>query len=136
MRNKFEIFVHFVWTTAGRVAVLEDEIERIVHTAVGAKCGQLNCPVIALGGTSDHVHLLVRLHPSIPAARLVGEVKGVSSRLAGLMETSAGFAWQSGYAAFSVSADDVASVASYVRNQRTHHAHSALLTELEACDDA
>ncbi|TMA30110.1 MAG: hypothetical protein E6J78_00350 [Deltaproteobacteria bacterium] len=40
-----------------------------------------SCVPCALGGTEDHLHLLTRLHPSTPVARLVAEVKGASSHL-------------------------------------------------------
>jgi putative transposase len=32
-----------------------------------------------------------------------------------------GFAWQKGYAAFSVSASNLSAVAKYIRNQESHH---------------
>ena len=60
----------------------------------------------AMGGTSDHVLLLVRLHPSIAVARLMAEVKGFSSHAVSR------FRWQKGYGVFSVSYDDLPAVES------------------------
>ncbi|TMA24827.1 MAG: hypothetical protein E6J78_19375 [Deltaproteobacteria bacterium] len=42
---------------------------------------RVDCVPCAIGGTEDHLHLLTRLHPSTPVARLVAEVKGASSHL-------------------------------------------------------
>ncbi len=35
--------------------------------------------LLSFGCTSDHVHLLVRLHPAISVSEITGEVKGYSS---------------------------------------------------------
>jgi REP element-mobilizing transposase RayT len=80
--------------------------------------------------TTDHVHLLVRLHPSIAVARLMAEVKGFSSHA-----VTSRFRWQRGYGAFSVSFDDLPAVESYIRNQKRHHELQAIEPELEPIDD-
>jgi hypothetical protein len=46
-------------------------------------------------------------------------LKANSSRWLGL--TTRGFAWQEGYASFSVSASLVPTVAKYIENQQAHH---------------
>ena len=38
------------------------------------------CELVEFGGEADHVHLLVRGHPSMNLARFVGNLKTVSSR--------------------------------------------------------
>jgi len=43
-----------------------------------------------------------------------------------------GFAWQEGYAAFSVSASNVKQVATYIREQKRHHAKRTFEQELLA----
>src|SRR5215813_10237920 len=114
MRNKIDVFVHLVWGTPKRVATLVGNVERSVYAAATTKCSELRCPLLAIGGTDDHVHLLVRLHPTIALARLVGEVKGASSFAIAVVGDGSDFGWQTGYGAFSVSADDLPAVQSYV----------------------
>jgi putative transposase len=111
------------------------EIEAELYRAIGTKCVELRCPARAIGGTTDHVHLLARLHPSISVARLVAEVKGFSSYAVtyGLVHGSR-FRWQSGYGAFSVSYDDLPAVETYIRNQKRHHELRATEPELESID--
>ncbi len=74
----------------------------------------------------DHVHVLARLDPGVPVARLVGEAKGFSSH-----QTRDALAWQAGYAAYSVSLDDREAVRRYVVDQQAHHAAHRLLEDLE-----
>jgi REP element-mobilizing transposase RayT len=81
----------------------------------------------------DHVHLLVRVHPSIAVARLVGEAKGFSSYLV-THQLAPGqfFRWQEGYYAMAVPGADLAAVAHYVNTQPEHHGK---IQELEPPDD-
>ena len=70
----------------------------------------------------DHVHLVCQLGREQTIARLVEEVKRNSSRwIKTLSPHYRGFAWQSGYAVFSVSQSSLAKVLAYVNNQREHH---------------
>jgi putative transposase len=112
------------------------EIEAELYRAIGTKCVDLRCPPRAIGGTTDHVHLLARLHPSIAVAHLVAEVKGFSSHAVTYgLATGSHFRWQKGYGAFSVSRDDLPAVESYVRNQKRHHEIQAIEPGLELIDD-
>jgi putative transposase len=112
------------------------EIEAELYRAIETKCVDLRCPPRAIGGTTDHVHLLARLHPSIAVAHLVAEVKGFSSHAVTYgLATGSHFRWQKGYGAFSVSRDDLPAVESYVRNQKRHHEIQAIEPGLELIDD-
>ncbi len=135
MESKYEVHVHLVWATWKRRPMVSAEIEAELYRAIGTKCVELRCPARAIGGTTDHVHLLARLHPSISVARLVAEVKGFSSYAVtyGLVHGSR-FRWQSGYGAFSVSYDDLPAVETYIRNQKRHHELRATEPELESID--
>ena len=75
------MYVHFVWGTWDRLPLLTSEVERQVYAAIQARCAELRCPVLALGGPVDHVHLLVRLHSSVSQAVLMRDVKGASPHL-------------------------------------------------------
>ena len=72
-----------------------------------------------MGGTQDHIHFLIQLPPTLALAKAVLAIKANSSRWAN--EEGHKFAWQQGYAAFSVSASIVPTVVRYIRNQEAHH---------------
>ena len=126
------VFVHIVWATWDRLPLLTPEIEREVQRAIGAKADELGAQPVAVGGTEDHVHLLVRLPATLSVADLVKHVKGASSHLVthGLGPGHV-FKWQGAYGAVSVSPRDVARVSDYIARQREHHADGSLIAEWE-----
>ena len=78
--------------------------------------------MLAIGGASDHVHVLVSLPATLSIAKAMQLLKGNSSKW--LRETFPKmhfFAWQEGYAAFSISVSGVDATVAYIRNQTEHH---------------
>lgn len=136
MDNRINVLVHFVWATWDRLPIIRPEIERPVYRYIHAACEQLSCPVVALGGAEDHIHLLV----SLPATRLMADlmevVKGRSSRLVS-QELLNGdwFQWQGSYGAFSVSPADKARVIAYIRRQKERHAIGKVWPNAERSSD-
>jgi REP element-mobilizing transposase RayT len=97
----------------------------------------LRCEPKAIGGTADHIHVLTSLHPAVTLARLVAELKGASSHACThRLAPATPFAWQAGYAAFSISSDDVAPVERYIRDQKKHHDSGIVLAEAEPSEEA
>src|ERR1043166_8873582 len=76
MSAKVEVFVHLVWGTSGRQPHITTELEPALHEAIQTKCVDLRCAPNAIGSVADHVHVLAALHPLVPIARLVAEIKG------------------------------------------------------------
>lgn len=79
----------------------------------------MQCAPTAIGGVEDHIHILVNLYKGVALADWLREVKKSSSQWA--KKFSPEFAWQGGYAAFSVSPSQVSSVRQYVERQEEHH---------------
>jgi putative transposase len=73
----------------------------------------------SIGGAADHIHLLIQLPRALPLAKAVLTINSNSSRWAHIQNHK--FAWQEGYAAFSVSASQIPSVLRYIQNQPAHH---------------
>src|SRR5437667_10598510 len=97
------IRVHVVFSTKNRVPSITPDLVPNVYGSINgivAKSGIL----LAAGGVADHVHLLVTLGREMSVAELVRLVKCNSSGwIHDTVPTHRGFAWQSGYGAFSVS---------------------------------
>jgi len=75
--------------------------------------------VIKIGGMQEHVHILFALPADVTLAHAVQVIKANSSRW--MRERVREFAWQQGYAAFSVSASVAGTVKKYIENQAEHH---------------
>jgi len=113
---------HIVFSTKNREPLLRQEIEPRVWSYLGGIARENDIKPLMIGGIENHVHLLLGLPPTLPVSRAVQSIKGGSSvwikdTLTGL----SGFAWQDGYAAFTVSKSLVPEVAAYIQTQREHH---------------
>ncbi len=124
------LHVHLVWAVKDRAHVVEEPMREWLWPAIAEKARELGSTFVVVGGTSDHVHVLTDLPPSIAVAQLVKRLKGASSRVAGLKMPGV-LRWQAGYAAFPVSRSALNDVAAYVANQPHHHADGTVSTEFE-----
>jgi REP element-mobilizing transposase RayT len=80
------------------------------------------CQVLQVGGTEDHVHVLITLSKTENTAHVVEEMKRNSSRwIKTLSPYYVDFAWQGGYGAFSIGQSQVNTVIRYLLNQAEHH---------------
>ncbi len=75
----------------------------------------------AIGGTGDHIHVLMALKATHSLSHIMQRLKSVSSRWMHEELRMAGFAWQEGYGAFTISAPGLRRVQDYVLNQEAHH---------------
>ena len=127
-----EIYLHIVWATWDRLPLISDEFEQRLYAVIAAKCQELQCIPLAIGGVADHVHLLVRLHAPVSVADLVKNVKGSSSHFV-THEVTPGkfFKWQGSYSAFSVEVASLPRLKEYIANQKQHHAERKTIPEWE-----
>jgi REP element-mobilizing transposase RayT len=108
------------------------EIERQLHRCIESQARDQGCIVLALNGTSDHIHLVVSLPTTLNIAELVKQVKGASSHLVNNeLAPDTQFKWQGSYGAFTVSRWDLDKIIQYVKGQKEHHAASDLWLEWE-----
>ena len=137
-RPMCKLYVHLVWATWDRLPLIDQDIEGAIHAAIAAKCRELRCTPLAIGGVADHVHVLVQVAPTVAVSRLVQEMKGSSSHLITHQYAPEGsFRWQGSYAAFSLGENDVPRVRQYIEQQKRHHADATLwqTAELGAVED-
>jgi REP element-mobilizing transposase RayT len=127
------LLIHVVFSTSGRTALLTDAIRIDVHAYLGGILRELDAVPIAIGGTADHAHLLIRLPANLALADCLRVVKTNSSRWAKeRWPQQRKFAWQGGYGAFSVSESRRAAVIRYIRDQAQHHRRISFQDELVA----
>ncbi len=123
----WRLFYHLVWSTKGRMPLIDDSVNELLRRSFSAKCHDLKIVVHAIGTMADHIHLALSIPPSLAIATVVGQLKGVSSHLinqtGGLNEP---FAWETEYAALSFGARNLSDVVSYVNNQPQRHAANEL----------
>ena len=109
--------VHCVFSTDGRLGLIADP-ERLRQYLCGI-ARTTNISILAVGGTKNHLHILLALPPAVPLAKAMQDLKGNSSKW--LNETFGKFSWQRGYGAFSVSESKREQVMAYIAGQEEHH---------------
>ena len=100
-----------------------------VHAYLGGIIRGMNGVAEIVGGVADHVHLLVSLRPIHCIADVLRDMKKDSSSWAKQTFDNR-FAWQEGYAAFTVSPSAIESVKNYIANQEEHHRKLSFVDEL------
>ena len=127
------VYIHLVFSTKERRPLLRDETTRMsVHSYLGGISKHLGCAPIITGGMEDHVHLLARFGRTITQAEWVKELKRVSNLWIKEQYSIRNFAWQGGYADFSVSASNLEQVKTYIQNQQEHHRRLGFQDELRS----
>jgi REP element-mobilizing transposase RayT len=132
MNSHIEIYLHLVWSTWDRHPFILPEWERDLWRAIRSETEEQNCRTLALGGTSNHVHLLSQFHSTLTVADFVQKVKGATSFFVNdSIRPDFQFKWQGAYGAFSVGHDEVPGIVVYIKNQKRHHAENTLLERYE-----
>jgi putative transposase len=112
-------YVHCVFSTKNRAPLIRADLQTKLGEYLKGIGRNLDIPLIGVGGTDNHIHLLIRLPATMTLASAIQKLKANSSRW--LDERRPGFEWQPGYGAFSVSPCNLAPVLTYIRRQPEHH---------------
>jgi putative transposase len=114
--------VHCVFSTKDREPSIVDEFEQRLWQYIGGIVKQNGMKSLGIGGSADHVHILLSLTTSISIAKAMQLIKGGSSKwIHDNFPRQHVFAWQRGYGAFSVSTSLIQENMAYIRNQKEHH---------------
>jgi len=111
--------IHCVFSTKGRHDLIADDLRERLFAYLFGISKNLGIEILALGGTANHVHLLMALPAKQSLSFAVRDLKANSSRW--MSENCPRFSWQEGFGAFSVSPSQAAAVKKYIRNQAEHH---------------
>lgn len=117
-----QILFHIVFSTKERRPCIKPQWQSRLYEYVGGIIRAEKGVLLVIGGMPDHVHILLRWRTDGAIANLMRVVKSSSSKW--FHETfpeATSFAWQEGYAAFSVSKSAEADVKRYIENQEEHH---------------
>lgn len=126
-------YIHIVFSTKYRRPLIKPPHEQELHAYLGGICKELECPVLIVGGYTDHVHILCMLSQKIPLMKLVQKLKANSSKWMKSKDKSLeNFFWQDGYGAFSVNPSQVDVVVRYIKNQHVHHSKKSFQKEYKA----
>jgi len=117
-----KLWIHVIWATKNRQELIDYSIDKKLYDFIHEELIHLGCPVRIINGMPDHVHVLFLQNPQKTISDIVKQIKGSSSHFINRGEfILEKFAWQTGYAAFSVSESQLDIVYHYIKNQKKHH---------------
>lgn len=121
---------HVTFSTKQRTPWIEPHLRGRLHAYLGGTLRGFKVIPESIGGTGDHVHILMALPATACVADIVRDLKRASTNWMHQETNHKEFAWQVGYAAFSVSADHRKTLRNYIAGQEAHHRKTSVLDEL------
>ena len=116
------IWIHAIWSTKKCDPYIHPSIEGFVFEKMKNVYTAAGCIIKIINGMPDHVHSLFTLNPKRPVTEVIQLVKGNSSNWFNEQEfISQKFAWQTGFAAYSVSEYALNRVYQHILRQKEHH---------------
>ena len=131
MSTYTQILYHIVFSTKNREPSLLKENREQLFRYIWGISQKHNCFLIRINGVEDHIHLLIRLHPSVALAALVKDIKMSSHKFIKDQNLFPDFiSWQEGYGAFTYSIKAKNKLINYIKNQEEHHKDVSYKDEL------
>lgn len=132
MATYVKLRVHALFAVSRQRPDLGGELGPRVHSYLAGIARRMGVGVPAAGGGVEHVHLLLDLPSTLALADCMRILKGASSKwLSKLEEMPHGFAWEPGYAAFSIGVSRLQDTIDYIHNQQALHEHLSFRREYE-----
>ncbi len=126
-----KLYIHLVFHVKNNAVLIRSEDKSKLYAYMGSIIKDNESIPILINGTSDHVHILCVMSKNIALAKLTEEIKRHSSRwIKTINQHYKQFAWQGGYAGFSVSQSLHEKTKQYILNQEEHHKKMSLKDEL------
>ena len=113
---------HIVFATKHRNPSITPKLRPRLYDYIGGILRAKSCALVEIGGTANHLHLLVSMSREMTVSALLREVKGCSSKWVHETFSDAHtFGWQAGYGVFAVSFSQVDAMRRYIMRQAEHH---------------
>jgi putative transposase len=132
MKGSINIFIHAIWTTGDLQPVLKTTLRNVLYKAVQQSATEKNIEILAINGTADHIHCLLRLtsfqntHDVIKLLKTFSEDWINNSKF--LPDI---FLWEEGYNVYSVSPSNVEKAIEYIQKQEEFHSTRSFAQEME-----
>ena len=126
-----KIYLHLVFAVKHHNSLINPFWQSRLYDYISGIIKNKGCHPIKIGGTDDHIHILLSYSPVMPLSDLVRDIKSMSSRF--INETHLSpfrFEWQKGYACFSYSHSHIEQVSKYIAGQHEHHKGLSLRDEI------
>jgi putative transposase len=117
----YSLLFHCVFSTKERRPIIPAEMKDRLWPYMAGIARLNHFKALAVGGMPDHAHVLVSLPTNVHISKAIQLIKGGSSKWLNDHLEHRAFAWQDGYAAFSIGISQLGNTIRYINNQERHH---------------
>jgi putative transposase len=121
---------HLIFSTKDRRPQIGPDLMPRLREYIGGIIRGLGGHMLIAGGAPDHIHIAAVLNQKSALMEVLKQVKGGSSEWVHQTVAQRDFAWQDGYAAFTVSRSVLPQVVAYIQGQTEHHKKRSFQEEL------
>jgi putative transposase len=130
--NRIYLFIHTIFEVKDGKPLLKPSLRAVYYAWIKKHAGEKGIRILVIGGGTDHVHLLIQMHPAQNLLQLVKQVKEESIKFINeskfLQEE---FAWEQDYTAFTISPTAYAQTVDFISKQDEYHLQKSFLQEME-----
>ncbi len=127
------LLFHCVFSTKERRPWIDADLQGRLWPYLGGIAAENRMKAFAVGGTNDHVHMVLSVPSTMPVSKAMQLIKGGSSKwIHNTFPKHRGFAWQEAYGAFSIGVSQVSATRKYIENQAEHHRKTSFQDEFVA----
>ena len=123
--------VHLCWPVSPHGASLTLEIRGRIAPYLTRYGQTLGATVFAVGGTNNHLHVLLNAPVNRPLDQVIRELQTASERFVRETLNEPEFVWHDEGFAASVGANAVPALSGYIQDNEAFHASGAILTQWE-----
>jgi putative transposase len=121
---------HCMFSTKNRQPIIPVDLKERLWPDMAGIARMNKFKALAVGGMPDHAHLLLSLPTMMLIPKAIQLIKGGSSKWINDHLERRPFAWQDGYAIFSIGISQVENTVRYINNQEKHHRRMTAAEEL------
>ena len=114
------LLYHIVFSTKERYPFIKKDLRSRLYEYIGGTIRGIGGICLEIGGIGDHIHLLVKLKPTMDVSKFLQDLKPNTTNWAKQI-IHPKFEWQNGYGAFTVGESQIEAVRRYIQNQEEHH---------------
>lgn len=126
-----ELVFHFVFATKERAHLITPPLQRLLFNHLRQICADLRCELHEIGGTEDHLHLLLSLQPSHRLDIIAETLKASAVEMVNKLSLNTTLEWEEGYGVLSLRNKDIDVVSEYIRTQKERHQKGDLIGKME-----
>ncbi len=117
-----QIYIQAIFAVQNRNALIKPVWEEELYKYITGTVQNKGQKMLAINGTSNHIHFFIGMKPTCCLSDLIREVKKSSNAFINEKRFSPfRFQWQQGFGAFSYGHSQLTDVIQYIGGQKEHH---------------